>query len=195
MILIITGKNASGKSTVCNLLKERGYTYYSLSDELRKVAKEKGIGPTRENLIKLGNEYRTKEGGGVWAKLLCERLRSIQNREIGQITDIVVDSIRSPFEIEELRTLSGFGKLVVIGVDAPIEVRFERAKLRRRSGDGDTLEEFSKKEREEITNDPNKQQLQKCFDLADFVVDNSRDETNLKRELDLLFAKIRTNLT
>ena len=68
---------------------------YSLSDVLRGEAKLRNIEPIRENLIKLGNDLRYKEGSGFLAKKVAEK-----------ITDkSVVDSIRSSAEIEELRKL------------------------------------------------------------------------------------------
>ena len=41
MIIGLTGKNGSGKGEVAEFLKKRGYTYFSLSDEIREVMKEK----------------------------------------------------------------------------------------------------------------------------------------------------------
>ena len=58
MIIGLTGANASGKGEAAGYLKSKGFAYYSLSDILREEAKLRGIEPSRENLIKLGNELR-----------------------------------------------------------------------------------------------------------------------------------------
>ncbi len=68
-----------------------------------------------------------------------------------------------------LRGVPGF---VLLGVDAPIALRFERASRRSRIGDGTTLEEFARKEALENSNDPAAQQLTQTLALADVVVPN-----------------------
>ena len=82
----------------------------------------------------------------------------------------IVDSIRNPAEVAVLRRLSGF---VLVGVNAPIAVRFDRSRLRARAGDGTTLEEFARKESLENSTNPAAQQLTQTFLLADIVIDNS----------------------
>ena len=55
MIIGLTGSYCSGKDTVADyIVKNNGFTHFSLSDEIRLLMKEQGIEPTRENLIKFG---------------------------------------------------------------------------------------------------------------------------------------------
>ena len=50
MIIALTGKNASGKGETATYLKSKGFSYYSLSDELREELKEKGIEERRKKM-------------------------------------------------------------------------------------------------------------------------------------------------
>jgi dephospho-CoA kinase len=92
-----------------------------------------------------------------------------------------VDSIRNPAEVETLRKVPGF---VLLGVDAPAQVRFARSRLRARPGDPDSFEEFAARERQENSSNPAGQQLLATFSLADRVVDNNGDLDALHRKVD-----------
>lgn len=156
----LTGPNAAGKGEAARYLQELGFEYFSLSDVVRDEATRRGLDHSRENLISVGNDLRATFGVGVLAERVAARLKGRG----------IVDSIRSPGEVAVLRRLSGF---VLLGVDAPIALRFERSSRRGRMGDGSTLEEFARKETLENTNNPAAQQLVETFKLADLVVENS----------------------
>ena len=78
-------------------------------------------------------------------------------------------------------SLEGF---VLIGVDAPIEVRFDRAQKRARPGDGLTLAEFREKEARENSPDRARQQLSATFAMADYTLDNGGSLEELRRGVD-----------
>lgn len=178
MILGLTGKNASGKGEVADYLKTKGFTYYSLSDALREEATEKGLEHTRDNLIKLGNELRQKHGPECLAKKINEKINENQ--------DFVIDSIRSPFEAKELMKNKDF---LLIGIDAPIELRFKRLLERNRVGDAKTLEEFKEQEqRENVKNDAN-QQLDATFALSQKIIANDGSLEELHKKIDDLLNK------
>ncbi len=80
-----------------------------------------------------------------------------------------MDSIRNPGEVAVLRTLKRF---VLLGIDAPQPLRFQRSVRRGRLGDGATLEEFARKEERENSTTEAGQQLLATLALADRVVDN-----------------------
>lgn len=175
MIIGLTGANASGKGEAAEYLKSKGFEYYSLSDILREEARLKGIAPSRENLIRLGNELRKKNGPSVLADL------AIKKAPVKK--DYVIDSIRNPFEIKALKKLKGF---TLLGIDAPVELRFKRIVARKRPGDPKTLEEFKEKEkRENIASDTN-QQLDYCLKLADKLILNDSTIENLHKKIDLV---------
>jgi len=155
----LTGPNASGKGEVARYLQEVGFASYSLSDGVREEATRQGLDHSRASLIQVGNWLRERFGPGV----LAERaLPLLSGRS-------VVDSIRNPGEIKVLRSLPYFR---LLGVDAPVEIRFDRSRRRGRPGDGATLEEFKKKEALEQAGEGSGQQLRVCLSLADVVICN-----------------------
>ena len=178
MILGFTGKNGSGKTEICKYLELKGFKYYSLSDILREELRKRNEKITRENLIKLGNELRGKLGPEVLARLV---LKKIGNE------NCCIDSIRNPKEVEELRKRKDF---ILIAVEAPIELRFQRIKARNREEDKIDFEEFKKLENEESSNSDFGQNIEECIKKADVVVDNSSTIKELHKKIDLLLSKI-----
>ncbi len=177
MIIGLTGKNAAGKGEAANYLKTKGFVYYSLSDAIREEATKRGLEHSRDNLIKLGNELRENFGPAVLAKKINEKIRT------SHVEDFVVDSIRSPFEAQELMKNSDF---ILVGIDAPVELRFKRLLERNRLGDAKTPEEFKSQElRENLKSDTN-QQLDKTFGMAQEVILNSGSLEEFHKKIDEL---------
>ena len=180
MFLGFTGPNAAGKGEAIKYLVDKHkFISYSLSDIIRSEAKKRGQEPAREVLVAIGNELREKEGASVLAKRTVAKIKNAPQA--------VIDSIRNPHEIEELR--KNLKNFMLIGVNADVKVRFERAEKRGRLGDAKTLEEFKKQEEKENTSDEKAQQLNKCFDMADVKIDNSKDRNFLYKQIDELLKK------
>ncbi len=136
-----------------------GFDVHSLSDVVRDEATRQGRAHTRDNLIAVGVQLRAEGGPGALARKVLPHLKG----------RAVVDSIRNPGEVAVLRTLPRF---ILIGVDAPQPLRFDRSLRRGRAGDGATLEEFARKEARENSTTEAGQQLLATLALADLVVEN-----------------------
>lgn len=162
MVVGLTGPNASGKGEVASCLRSRGFEVHSLSDIVREEAARRGLAPVREHLIRIGNLLRAEGGPGVLARRILPRLGA----------RAVVDSIRNPAEVAELRSLPHFR---LLGVRAGVERRFLRSVGRGRAGDPTTLDEFLERERQENGDDPTAQRLDATFRLSDRVIDNEGD--------------------
>lgn len=177
MIIGLTGPNAAGKGVVAAWLVSKGFAYHSLSDVLREELRRRGIEQTRENLIAVGNELREGAGPGVLAEMIGPGLTGRD----------VVDSIRNPAEVVSLRRRPGF---FLVGVTAPLEVRFTRAAARGRPGDGLTLAEFAAREARENSPDPSRQQLAATFAMADSTLANDGGIEDLHREVEDLLRSL-----
>jgi dephospho-CoA kinase len=160
IVIGLTGPNAAGKGEVARALGELGFAYHSLSDAVREEALALGRTTGRDDLILTGNELRREGGPGILAQRIIPRLGGRD----------VVDSIRNPAEVAALRGVPGF---TLLGVTAPPQVRFERARKRRGRGDAVVdLAAFLEKEAEENTRDPAAQQLSATFAFADRTLVN-----------------------
>jgi dephospho-CoA kinase len=175
MIIGLTGKNASGKGEAANYLKSKGFVYYSLSDVIREEATKRGFEHSRDKLIKLGNELRERFGPDFLAKNINEKIRT------SHVEDFVIDSIRSPFEAKELMKNNDF---VLVGIDAPVELRFKRLLERNRLGDAKTLEEFKEQEQRENLKSDTNQQLDATFGMAKEIILNNGALDELHTKID-----------
>lgn len=179
----LTGKNASGKGTVAEILKKKNFTYHSLSDSLRDELKSLKKEETRENLIDIGNELREKGGPGVLADKLMPKLNSENNH--------IVDSIRNPLEVISLRRETLLRRFFLISVDANSKLRYDRLCSRGRIGDTDSWEKFVEQEKKEENNDdPNKQQLSRTMEMADYSIDNSGTLEELEAQVNRIISDL-----
>ena len=179
----LTGKNASGKGTVAEILKKKNFTYHSLSDSLRDELKTLKKEETRENLIDIGNKLREKGGPGVLADKLISKLNSENNH--------IVDSIRNPLEVISLRKETLLRRFFLISIDADSRLRYDRLCSRGRAGDTDSWEKFVEQEKKEENNDdPNKQQLSRTMEMADYNIDNSGTLEELEAQVNRIISSL-----
>jgi len=166
----LTGTNGAGKGEVAAYLMKKGYAYLSLSDEIREELRRKGEEITRDSLIARGNALRRRHGADILARRVMKKVRG----------RTVIDSIRNSREVAFLRKQKGF---VLVAVDAPVELRYERALRRGRAESAATLEEFVAKEKLELAGGTSGQQLRRCLDLADVTIVNDGSLRALHRQI------------
>ncbi|MFH1282820.1 MAG: AAA family ATPase [bacterium] len=163
MIIGLTGKNGSGKGEAAAFLRENGFEYTSLSDALRKELNEKGIAITRENLISVGQQLRSKYGAQVLARRVLEKLVPSKN--------YVVDSFRHPNEVLEFRKNKDF---YLWRIEADDKIRFERCARRGREEEPINFERFIEVEKLEFNKgELNKQDLIQTLEMADVIINNN----------------------
>jgi len=180
MLIGLTGRNASGKSTIVNWFSNKGLKTSSCSDSIRAWLAEQDIDPTRDALIEGGRELRRKGGAGVLAEMLLEILDG---------EDAVVDSIRTPGEVEALRKRDDF---ILIEVRANTETRWERLQSRARPGDPLDKDTFIEQENAEaVAKDAAGQALNATAELADLVILNDGTEQELLSYLEELYMKFK----
>ncbi|HIH09432.1 MAG TPA: AAA family ATPase [Candidatus Diapherotrites archaeon] len=181
MIVIgVTGKYCAGKTTICEYLASKSFGYKSLSDELRSIVAKEGGSVSRESLIAKGNELRKKHGSSYLAKRVSESMKGDRN--------YIVDSLRNPLEIEELRKLSNFH---LWNIEAGEKERFERILKRNREGDPKTMDEFRALEaKESSSGSDTSQQLDKCAAMAEHTIENGSTLAELFSKVDTLLLNI-----
>lgn len=181
MIIGITSLIGGGKDSVGDYLKNKGFTKLSLSDEIREEARKRGIELTRENLIALANEMRSTEGLGVLAKRVVKKIEQGKN--------YVVESIRNPEEVNELRKHNDF---TMLSIWASQKIRFERINKRMREKDPQTFEEFLRIDHVEAYNPlPHAQKILLCMQMADHIIVNEGTLEELHHKIDELVNKIK----
>lgn len=165
VIIGITGTIGAGKGTVVDyLVKNKGFKHFSARGLIVEEIEKRGMENNRDSMVIVGNDLRLKFGSGYVAEELFKRAL-----EFGE--NAVIESLRTVGEIEILRKK---GKFVLLAVDADSKIRYQRVSVRGTSTDNVSFEKFlADEEKEMISTDPNKQNLKKCIEMADFKIDNN----------------------
>jgi dCMP deaminase len=179
MLIGLTGRNAAGKGEVARYLEKKSFYYYSLSDVIRDEIRSRGLPPTRELLIQIGNELRQRYG----AEILAERVLA----KIEDDKHYIIDSIRNPSEVEAFRAAKHFR---LVRIEAPPEVRFQRLLARGRESDPQTYEEFKELELREAEGDDTSQNLVKVELMADQTLTNDGPLEKLYPQIDQLLVRL-----
>ncbi|MEK6934324.1 MAG: AAA family ATPase [Nanoarchaeota archaeon] len=183
MIIGLTGTMGSGKGTFSKYLKQKGFNYITISDLVREEARNKDLAIKREVLQNLGNLMREKHGNGYWAKKAIGRINEKENW--------IIDGIRNTGEVEEIKKLQSS---VLIGIDAPEDLRLRRLEKRNklkdegREASEDPKDKFGLIQielRDRGFKEPTHgQQVLKCLDQADHKIinDSTLEEFYIKIE-------------
>lgn len=182
LVIGITGTIGAGKGAVVDFLTEtKGFRHFSVRDFLIREIKKRGLVVDRNSMTDVANELRAEHSPSyIVDELYKEALNTGHS--------CVIESIRTPGEIESLRSKGSF---YLFAVDAPVDVRYERVKKRASETDNINLETFIQNEQREMTtSDPNKQSLKKCIRMADFVFENTGTIKDLEKQVALVLQKI-----
>jgi len=173
LYIALTGRMGSGKGEVVNILKEKGFQYISLSDIVREEVRKLNRDVTRTEMQNIGNSLREREGAGVLGKRVRDKILSSEHRRW------VIDGIRNPAEIIELKRLSNF---YLFAIDSDIDLIIKRMKSRKRKTDKVSDNELRKAiDREWGIGEPEDgQQVGKCVDMSDFLLKNNSSLKELK---------------
>ena len=174
----LTGTNGSGKGTLAAALEGAGYVLLSLSDLLRAELAHRGVEETVNALADLGNALRAERGGDCLARDAYEAIQTMG------VDRAIVDSIRT---LPEVRYFRDKPRFLLVAVDAPIELRYERVMGRNRPGDRVDLDQFIAQEERQLSGGETEQNLLACMKEADILLSNEGSEESLvldlKREL------------
>ncbi len=170
----LVGKNGSGKSTVCQLLADKGFSVYSLSDCIRDVATERGLAHDRDQLTLLANELKQQYGTDYFAKFVFQKAKD------QGITHVVFDSIRHK---DECRFLLSSG-VRLVAIDCSLEQRYQRISKRQRESDFVDFETFIRQDERESDGSSFGQTLNECLSLCEFTVLNNDGLSELQTAVD-----------
>ncbi|TWR85123.1 hypothetical protein FJD38_22865 [Pseudomonas saxonica] len=169
-IIGLVGPIRAGKTTITKHLVDRyGYSLASNSEVLRKILSDVGMAQSRDNLGSLGNSIFSIFGNDLIAR------HRVENLHLGKI---VVDGIRYTDELARYREVPGFR---LIGVQASVETRFERAIL-----DAEVCKdiELTRGKFDELVYSRSELDVPELLSKADRVIYNNDDMAQLWLEVD-----------
>jgi dephospho-CoA kinase len=185
MIIIgITGTLGAGKGTIVEyLVEKKGFGHFSVRSYLLEKIRALGLPENRDSMYNLANELRSIHGPSyVTDQLYEEAARSGRN--------CIIESIRTPGEIESLRRKGNF---YLFAVNADPMIRYERIRIRQSETDQLPFSSFlENEEREMDTTDPNRQNLSKCIASADFLFENNGSKEELILQVEKVLEIIDT---
>lgn len=204
LIVALTGSVGSGCSWVAKFLgEEQKFRVFSISKEILEVeAKKKKVDLTKDKRKKLqdiGNRLRREDiKGANSGGILIRKAIAILEREKCK-KDILIYSIKNPLEVEELKKYSN---AYLISIDTSLLIRWNRIKEEQYNNDYAQFMRDDERDKDEelIINDGDGkihyygQQVQKCVDLSDIVIDNDTDFNDSEEKKEKLKNKIRQHL-
>jgi dephospho-CoA kinase len=183
MIIIgITGTLGAGKGTIVEYLTgKKNFRHYSVRAFLLEEIRRQGLPENRDSMFNVANSLRAEHGSSYVVDQLY-----IRAGESGK--NCVIESIRTPGEVESLRKT---GRFYLLAIDADLKIRYDRIRLRQSETDHISFETFLENEAREMnTVDPNKQNIRKCIQAADYTIPNNGTKEDLIREVEKILRDI-----
>lgn len=175
IVVGIVGPIGSGKSTTSAFLVKKGFVHLRFSAEIEKEIKKRGIDFSRKNYQDIGNEWRSEKVDFISQRIL----KTIA--KLPKESKIVIEGCRNPGEIYPFRKRDNF---YLIGLSAPVEVRFHR--VSKLSRDPKTWEEFQIGEKRDAgIGEPSwGQDTPGCLKLANIVIGTDKVKSKVNQEIE-----------
>ena len=182
MIIGITGSFGAGKGAVVDyLVREKGFGDYSARAFITDEIKFRELPVNRDTMAEVANDLRQKHEPTYI-------IESLYTKAKDRGGDAVIESLRAVAEVRLIKKLGG----VVLGIDAPPELRYERAVARGSETDKVPYEEWLQQEiRESNPNDPTKQDIFGSLREADIVIENKGSLQELYEKIDEMLKEQR----
>jgi dephospho-CoA kinase len=175
-LLLITGMAGSGKTTLSNMLIEKGYKVFTMGEVIRHEVRMHNLSPTRKNLERMAEDIRRHGGNAAVAKKCIPLI-------IGELNSkVALDGVRS---LDEAYAFEEAFNVILVAVHASPETRFNRLKDRKRKDDPSDIKTFRSRDRNELGFG-----IGEAVAMSNFVIINENGLSDLEKSLDKLLEKL-----
>jgi dephospho-CoA kinase len=181
-IIVIIGLPGSGKSVASKLLARKGIPAYNSSHIIKDEVVKRGLELTVESEEHIARQLRKEHGMDAPARFLASSIEK-------ERSDIIcIEGFRN---IEEVEYTERFGKIFIVEILAPKNVRHER--LIRRAGPRDPKDQKAAEWRDSKEIERGLGKLIETEKYTKFVINNNGNIQNLEKRLDETLDKIKRN--
>lgn len=169
----LTGTHGAGKGTVTEFLAcAYGFVVYSVSEFLADEVLRRGGQPDRTARRDIANEFRRVSPTALM-EAVCATVPEGMNRVV----------IEPQYTLEEVRYIQGRGG-IVLALDASLETRYARIRVRGSSKDNVSFEEFRRAQTLEMeSKNGDRQNLMTAMAAANVSVKNEGTREELERAI------------
>ena len=184
-ILAFVGAPAAGKTVAAAVAKEMSIPIITMGNVIRWELQRRKLSLSDANAGRVANELREREGMDAIAKRCIPRIKDITDKEGKRAKKpiIVIDGIRGLAEVETFEKEFGTD-FILVRIEAPLVLRYNRIKTRGRGDDLLNIEQFKEREERE-----NRWGMGEAMEKADKVIMNEGSleefKEQIKRILDL----------
>jgi dephospho-CoA kinase len=177
-LLLITGMAGSGKTTLANLLRDRGYSVFTMGDVIRHEVRMRNLPPTPENLGGMAEDIRKSGGDAAVAKKCVPLIIGEPNNKVA------LDGVRS---LDEVYAFEEAFDIYLVAAHASPETRYRRLRNRGRSDDPPNRQVFRERDHRELSFG-----MGDAIAMSNYIITNENGVENLERSLDTMLGKLRT---
>ena len=177
VILGLVGMPGAGKGVFRKIIQRLGFPVIIMGDIVREEAKRRKLRSTAQNLGSIMLNLRELEGQAAIAKRCITKVKNLSQNLI------VIDGLRSLFEVEEFR--KDFPTFIIIAIHASPRTRYKRLLRRKRSDDSPNWETFLTRDIRELEIG-----VGSVISIADHMIVNEGTMTQLRNRIMQVLVKV-----
>ena len=178
-ILAFVGAPAAGKTVAAAVAKEMSIPIITMGNVIRWELQRRKLSLSDANAGRVANELREREGMDAIARRCIPRIKDITDKEGKRAKKpiIVIDGIRGLAEVETFEKEFGTD-FILVRIEAPLVLRYNRIKTRGRGDDLLNIEQFKEREERE-----NRWGMGEAMEKADKVIMNEGSLEEFKEQI------------
>ncbi len=176
MIILLTGMPGSGKEEFIKVAEDMGIYVIRMGDVVRDFVRSLSLPLNDNNVGRIANSEREKNGMDIWARRTLERIGT---------GNYIIDGVRNWEEVEFFKKYFGENMKIVAILSSP-DTRFKRLLKRGRMDDPKSFEEFLKRDNREMG-----WGLAKVIANADFFIVNESSLEDFKESVRNLLKRFK----